>query len=63
MRLDGKTAWPLGPEGRHPLRELLINDFLVLDLAHPFVAGSFLEIERALVDNRPHEDRRRSLAR
>jgi hypothetical protein len=52
--LDGKTDWPLGPEGRHPLRELLINDFLVLDLTQPFVAGSFLEIERALVDNRPH---------
>ena len=53
--LDGKTAWPLGPEGRHPLRELLINDFLVLDLTHPFVAGSFLEIERALVDDRPQK--------
>ena len=53
--LDSKTSWPLGPEGRHPLRELLIDDFLVLDLARPFMAGSFLEIERALVDNRPHE--------
>jgi Domain of unknown function (DUF4331) len=53
--LDGKTAWPLGPEGRHPLRELLINDFLIVDLARPFAPGAFLEIERALMDNRPHE--------
>jgi hypothetical protein len=52
--LDGKTAWPLGPQGRHPLRDLLIGDFLILDLAHAFAPGNFLEIERALIDNRPH---------
>ena len=52
--LDGKTAWPLGPDGRHPLRDLLIGDFLILDLAHAFAPGGFLEIERALIDNRPH---------
>ena len=32
--LDGETAWPLGPDGRHPLRDLLMGDFLILDLAH-----------------------------
>jgi Domain of unknown function (DUF4331) len=53
--LDGKTAWPLGPEGRHPLRDLLIGDFLIVDLAHAFVPGNFLEIERSLTDNKPHE--------
>ena len=53
--LDGKTAWPLGPDGRHPLRDLLMNDFLILDLAHAFAPGSFLEIERAMLDDRPHE--------
>jgi len=54
--LDGQTAWPLEADGRHPLRDLLIGDFLVLDLAHPFAPGSFLEIERALMDNnRRHE--------
>jgi hypothetical protein len=52
--LDGKTAWPLGADGRHPLRDLLINDFLILDLARPFASGGFLEIERALIGNRPH---------
>lgn len=51
--LDGNTAWPFGPDGRHPLRDLFINDYLVLDLARPFAPGGFLEIERALVDNRP----------
>jgi Domain of unknown function (DUF4331) len=53
--LDGKTAWPLGPDGRHPLRDLLMNDFLILDLAHSFAPGSFLEIERSLIENRRHE--------
>src|SRR6202008_4388658 len=50
--LDGKIAWPLGPDGRHPLRELLINDFLIVDLARLFAPGSFLEIERAWINDR-----------
>jgi hypothetical protein len=49
--LDGKTAWPLGPDGRHPLRDLLISDFLILDLARGFAPGNFLEIERSLINN------------
>jgi hypothetical protein len=53
--LDGKTAWPLGPDGRHPLRDLLISDFLILDLARGFAPGNLLEIERSLINNRPHE--------
>jgi Domain of unknown function (DUF4331) len=53
--LDGKTAWPLGPDGRHPLRDLLIGDFLILDLAHAFAPGNFLDIERALIDDRAHK--------
>jgi Domain of unknown function (DUF4331) len=53
--LDGKTAWPLGPDGRHPLRDLLIADFLILDLARSFAPGSFLEIERSLIENRRHK--------
>ena len=53
--LDGKTAWPLAPDGRHPLRDLLMDDFLILDLAHVFAPGGFLEIERALVTSRPHK--------
>ena len=52
--LDGTKAWSPGPDGRHPLRELFIDDFLILDLAHAFTPGGFLEIERALLDGRPH---------
>jgi hypothetical protein len=52
--LDGDTAWPPGPDGRHPLRDLLIDDFLIVDLAHGFAPGGFLEIERALLDDRTH---------
>ena len=52
--LDGKTAWPLDSDGRHPLRDLLMSDFLILDLAHEFTPGNFLEIERSLIARRPH---------
>jgi hypothetical protein len=51
--LDGQTAWPVGPDGRHPLRDMLMDDFLILDLARPFAPGGFLEIERALAEHRP----------
>ncbi len=53
--LDGKTEWPLAADGPHPLRDLLIADYLILDLAQPFAAGTFLEIERSLINNEPHE--------
>lgn len=53
--LDGETVWPVGPDGRHPLRDLLVDDYLVLDVARPFAQGSFLEIERAFLDKRPHK--------
>jgi hypothetical protein len=52
--LDGTTAWPLAADGRHPLRDLLIDDFLIVDLAHAFAPAGFLAIEHALIDNRPH---------
>jgi hypothetical protein len=52
--LDGATAWPIGPDGRHPLRDLLIDDFLILDVARPFAPGGFLEIERERAEERPH---------
>jgi hypothetical protein len=54
-QLDGKTAWPLGPDGRHPLRDLLVGDYLILDLAQPFAPGNFLEIERSLANNQAHK--------
>ncbi|MDX1195798.1 DUF4331 domain-containing protein [Sinorhizobium medicae] len=52
--LDAEIAWPPEADGRHPMRDLLLGDYLVLDLAHPFGTGNFLEIERALLEHRPH---------
>jgi len=46
--LDGKVDWPPDEGGAHPLTELVLGDYLVLDLAKPYVEqGSFLEIELA----------------
>lgn len=53
-RLDGKTAWPLDDQGVHPLTELLLADFLVVDTSKPLSDGGFLEIERAMLAGRPH---------
>ena len=53
--LDGKTAWAIGADGRHPLRDLLLADYLILDVSRPFAPGAFLEIEHALIDNRSHD--------
>jgi hypothetical protein len=53
--LDGKTDWPVNGNG-HPLTELCLADYLVVDASRPYVEqGSFLEIERAARDKRPHE--------
>jgi hypothetical protein len=53
-RLDGKTDWPPDDQGVHPLTELLLADFLVVDTSKPLSDGSFLEIERAVLTGRPH---------
>ena len=46
--LDGEQDWPLGEDGRHPLTELVLADYLVVDVTKPYVEqGSFLEIELA----------------
>jgi hypothetical protein len=54
-RLDGKIDWPLAPDGAHPLTELLLADYLVVDVSRPFAAGSYFEIEQATLDGRPYE--------
>jgi hypothetical protein len=51
--LDGNTDWPIKADGHHPLHDLFISDFLILDFAHAFAPGGFLEIERAILDDRP----------
>jgi uncharacterized protein DUF4331 len=54
-QLDGKTDWPLGSGGRHPLRDIFVRDYLIVDVAHPFAPGGFLEIERSLLDGQPNK--------
>ena len=53
-RLDGRIDWPPNDQGVHPLTELLLADFLVVDASKPFSPGGFLEIERAVLAGRPH---------
>ncbi len=47
--LDGTVDWPAAGSGSgHPLTDLLLDDFLVLDVTKPYQeSGSFLEIELA----------------
>ena len=48
--LDGKIDWPLDAQGNHPLTELLLADFMVVDVSKPFSAdGCYFEIERMLL--------------
>ncbi|WP_031174174.1 DUF4331 family protein [Streptomyces durhamensis] len=53
--LDGKIDWPTRSDGTHPLTELLLGDFLVVDVAKPYDEDSYFEIERALLEVRTHE--------
>jgi Domain of unknown function (DUF4331) len=54
-RLDGKTDWPLDADGAHPLTELLLADYLVVDTTKPYATDSFFEIEQATLDGRIHQ--------
>jgi hypothetical protein len=54
--LDGKADWPTEGNGDHPLTELVLADFLVVDLTRPYTEqGSFLEIELAARAGEAHE--------
>jgi hypothetical protein len=55
--LDGRTDWPANGDGHHhPLTELVLADFLVVDVTKPYVEqGSFLEIELAARRGQAHE--------
>jgi hypothetical protein len=50
----GKIDWPLEPDGTHPLTELYLGDYLVVDVAKPYAEDSYLEIEQALLQGRTH---------
>ena len=53
--LDGQVAWPVAPDGTHPLTGLVLGDFLVVDPSKPYQeTGSFLEIETSALARRPH---------
>ena len=52
--LDGKVDWPFDQHGNHPLTELLLADFLVVDASMPFSETSYFEIEQAMLEGRPH---------
>lgn len=54
--LDGKTDWPLDTQGVHPLTELLLADFMVVDASKAFSEeNNYLEIERALLTGADHK--------
>jgi hypothetical protein len=53
--LDGKTHWPAREDGAHPRTELMLADFLVVDVTKPYAEqGSFLEIELAAQRGEAH---------
>ncbi len=53
--LDGKPDWTDDHGDTHPLTELVLADYLVVDPTMPYVAtGSYFEIERAVMEGRPH---------
>ena len=53
--LDQKTDWPPDTNGAHPLTELLLADFMVVDVSKPYAEDSFFEIERALLKGASHQ--------
>ncbi len=54
--LDGQVDWPADENGAHPLTELLLADFLAVDVTKPYAErGSFFEMELAACAGRRHE--------
>jgi hypothetical protein len=53
--MDGKTDWPLDAQGIHPLADLLMADFMIVDVSKPFVGESYFEIEGNLLKGEPHQ--------
>ncbi|MCH9806644.1 MAG: DUF4331 domain-containing protein [Alphaproteobacteria bacterium] len=53
-KIDGKIDWPMH-SGVHPLTELQLADFTVIDLSQPFGKGNWFEIEKAIVEGREHQ--------
>jgi hypothetical protein len=52
--LDGKVDWPLDKHGNHPITDILLADFLVVDVSKPFRGTSYFEIEQAMLKSSAH---------
>src|SRR6478609_5241150 len=53
--LDGTVDWPPDADGNHPLTDLVLADYLVVDVTKPYAErGSYLEIEIAARRGEPH---------
>ncbi len=53
--IDGKVDWPPNANGDHPLTDLVLADYLVVDVTKPYAeTGSFLEIELAAMRGERH---------
>ncbi|ELR96419.1 DUF4331 family protein [Gloeocapsa sp. PCC 73106] len=53
--VDNKLDWTVREDGQHPLTEMLLNDVLVIDTSKPCQEGGYLEIEKAILADRPYE--------
>ncbi|WCB93085.1 hypothetical protein DSM104299_01787 [Baekduia alba] len=54
--LDDKADWTPRADGSHPLTELVLADYLVVDLTKPYVEhGSYWEIELAALRGEAHQ--------
>ncbi|MFI7067043.1 DUF4331 family protein [Kribbella sp. NPDC050124] len=52
--LDGKADWAPDEDGHHPLTELILADYLVVDVSKPYAENTFLEIEKSARGGRPN---------
>ena len=58
--LDGKVDWPTDASAHHPLTDMVLADYLIVDVTKPYLErGSFLEIELAARRGRSSPDVRR----
>ncbi|HEX8807265.1 MAG TPA: DUF4331 family protein [Candidatus Aquilonibacter sp.] len=53
--IDEKTDWQPSADGIHPLMELFLADFMIVDVSKPFAQESYFEIERSAVKGTPHQ--------
>ena len=45
--LDGKVDWPIDEDGGHPLTELVLADYLVVDVTKPYLEQRLVPRDRA----------------